>query len=438
MNQTVEIPWGSKPLSVTLPDGWRHLGTLTPEPIPALTSPVQAVRDALRRPIEANPLQGRDLSSSKIVIAVEDFSRPTPVQRFFGTVLEELLSAGARRENISLLMALGVHRPMTEEEVRDKVGAKNLEGLVWDNHEPKDPSRLVHLGTTTRGTTVRLNQRLVGADLVLCLGGIEPHALLGFSGGMKMILPGCAAAETIAQNHLQGVSPQSYNLVGVHPDDSPMRLDMEEAAGMLNKEVFIVNAVMNHQHELCAFFCGHPVKAQREGVTLSQRIHGIPVPEAADVILACSYPMDTDLRQSMKCMGNTLFAVKPGGHIVGFLRCEHGIGDVDIPPKSLPHPILRFILKAIGPSRIMGFVDRMKKRAGVEERFLAHFSLQVCRRNPIHVYSENLPEGVGKKLGLFRQYGNASIMMDAVAKRAPHNATVWLFPCGGITYPILP
>ena len=64
-----------------------------------------------------------------------------------------------------------------------------------------------------------------------------------------------------------------------------MRLDLEEAADMLNKDIFIVNAVMNLRHEICAFFCGHPIKAQREGVALSQSIHGLSVPEPADVLL---------------------------------------------------------------------------------------------------------------------------------------------------------
>jgi nickel-dependent lactate racemase len=434
----LEIPWGSSTLPVKLPENWNLLGTLEPGRTDPLPDPMQGLREALLAPLDAAPLRKRDLSGTRIVLAVEDASRPTPLHLFFGALKQELLAAGAREENISLLMALGVHRPMTREEVAAKVGEENLEGLSWFNHDAKDPHGLASLGTTTRGTEIRLNRRLAEADLILCVGGIEPHVLLGFSGGVKMLLPGCAGAETIARNHLQGVSPERFDLVGVHPDESPMRLDMEEAAGMLGREIFIVNAVMNHEHRICAFFCGHPVKAQRQGVELSRKIHGVPVPEPADVMLTCSAPMSFDLRQSMKCVGNNLFGVKPGGPVVGFLGCEQGIGDVDIPPKSLPHKVLRPLLRVLGPSRIMGFVDRVKKGAGVEEKFLAHFSLQVCRRNPLHLYADNLPEWVGKKTGLFTQYSDISRMMEAVSRKAPRNATVWFAPYGGITYPILP
>jgi lactate racemase len=434
----VQVPWGDQPLTVNLPEPWKLLGTLEPGKAKPLDDPNQALREALQSPIGAPPLSGRDLSRSRVVIAVEDSSRPTPVRLFFGAVREALLAAGARTENLSVLMALGVHRPMTPDEVRSKIGEQNLKGIAWANHDARDSAGLVTLGTTTQGTSVRLNRKLAEADLILCVGGIEPHVLLGFSGGVKMLLPGCAAAETIARNHLQGVSPQRFDFVGVPPDESPMRLDMEEAADMLGREIFVVNAVMNHEHRICGFFCGHPVQAQRKGVDLSRRIHGVPIPEPADVLLTGSAPMSFDLRQSMKCVGNNLFAVKPGGPIAGFLGCEQGIGDVDIPQKTLPHSVLRLLLKVLGPSRIMGFVDRLKKQAGVEEKFLAHFSLQVCRRNPLHLYSENLPEWVGRKTGLFTQHADIPRMLDAVRKTAPRNATVWFAPYGGVTYPILP
>jgi len=435
---TVDIPWGKTTLSLVLPENWRLLGTLTPPGSPVLDSPAAELRERLASPIAAAPLRSRNLAAGRILIVVEDGSRPTPVKQFFGVLVQELLAAGARKENLSLLTALGVHRPMTQQEVEAKVGRENLEGLRWANHDAKNPEILESLGTTSRGTPVSFNRALRQADLILLVGGIEPHALLGFSGGVKMLLPGCAAAETIACNHLQGVSPERFDLVGVDPDESPMRLDMEEAARMLGREIFIVNAVMDHHHRICAFFCGDPVQAQRAGVALSRRIHGIPIPEPADVLLACSAPMDHDLRQSMKCIGNNLFCVRPGGQIAGFLRCEQGVGDVDIPPKMLPHPVLRALLGVIGPSRVMGFVERVKKGAGVEEKFLAHFSLQVCRRNPIHIYSDALPEGIGKKVGLFRQYTDPARMLSAIARRAPRRATAWLVPYGGITYPVLP
>jgi nickel-dependent lactate racemase len=41
---------------------------------------------------------------------------------------------------------------------------------------------------------------------------IEPHLLLGFAGGSKMILPGLASSRTIAENHMQGGQPRAIQL----------------------------------------------------------------------------------------------------------------------------------------------------------------------------------------------------------------------------------
>ncbi len=437
MAQTIPFPWGNGTLEVLIPDHWHLLGSMVPKDVPPLASPSEVVRERLRNPIAAPPLRHRDRSSQKVVIVIDDISRPTPLHLLFKPVVEELIAAGAQRSNISVLTALGVHRPMTQVEIAAKIGWDHVKELDWYNHDPRDERGLAFLGVTSRGTPVKLNRRLLDADLIICLGGIEPHVLVGFSGGLKAILPGCAAIDTIAKNHLQGVSHDRFNLVGVRPEESPMRLDLEEASRMLNKDIFIVNAVLNHHSLICDVFCGDPIAAHRHGVELSEKIHGIPISAPSDILMVGSAPMDADFRQSMKCIGNTMFSVKPGGHIMGFLWCERGVGDVDIPPKSLPHSVLRALLRILGPKHIMGFVERVKRRAGVEEKFLAHFSLQVMRRNPLHVFSERLPPDIGTKVGLFVQYSTVSEMINNVARKAPIGASVWVFPYGGLSYPVL-
>src|SRR6478736_5015502 len=203
--------------------------------------------------------------------------------------------------------------------------------------------------------------------------------------------------------------------------ESPMRLDLEEGTKMLGKEVFIVNAVTNEALEICGFYAGHAIKAHRAGVKFSQSLTERPVERQADVVIVASNPMNADLRQSMKCVGNIQASVRPGGLIVGLLECRHGIGDVTMPPSSLPHGLLRFVLKATPPNKVMGLVDHARKDAGIEERFLSHFSAQLARRNKILVYSRKLPADTGKKLGIFVQYASAEKMMAAARRIAPRH-----------------
>jgi lactate racemase len=193
---------------------------------------------------------------------------------------------------------------------------------------------------------------------------------------------------------MQGVSPETCNYAGA--PESPMRLDLEEGAGMLRKEIFVVNAVMNEALEICAFFAGDAFKAHREVDEFSRSLTEQPVAQQADVVIVASNPMNADLRQSMKCIGNVQKSVRPGGLIIGLIECRHGIGDVTMPRKSLPNGMLRLILNLIGRERVLAFVDRFRKDAGIEERFLSHFAAQVARRNKLLVSSRNSPPILGK------------------------------------------
>lgn len=314
---------------------------------------------------------------------------------------------------------------MTQQEAESKIGAKNLAGHRWHNHDSFNRQVLVELGCTARGTPVWLNRLLTEFDLIVLLGAIEPHLLLGFSGGYKMLVPGCAGAETIGRNHMQGVSHLSYNDVGIRPEDSPMRLDLEEAAQKYGREVFAVNAVLNHDVEIVRFFCGDPVAAQRAGAEFVREHTEVQGPELADVVIANSAPFDVDLRQGMKCVGKTCFAARPGGVILGFVRCDEGRGDVPLPPVSLPYRALRELIHLMGPQRIMSFVNVIKRFDPIEQKFLSHFGLQMLHRNDGFLYSERLEPNTDRRLGLVRQYYQIQPMLaDTFSSWRPDTAGV--------------
>lgn len=433
--RSVTLSLGGGDLRVPLPSGWEVSQVVEPADPPPLGDLGAALAAALARPIGCAPLQGRDLAGRRVVIAIDDVSRPTPIHLLFPRVLDAVLGAGADLRDVLVLGALGVHRPMTPSEVAMRLGGGLREGLRYENHDSRDPGRLVDLGTTTRGTPVRLNHRLAEADLIVCIGAVEPHLLLGFGGGLKMICPGLAGEETIARNHMQGVSPEKYNYVGAL--ESPMRLDLEEAALKLGKEFFVLNAVLDRHLSPCFLACGHPIMAQREGARRAQEFARCRVPGPADVAIVSSDPMNADLRQGMKCVGNVEQSVRDGGLVLAFLGCRNGVGDVSLPPRSLPNRLLRVLLRAIGPKRILPFVDLVKKGAGTEERFLAHFSLQVARKLRILVHSPGLPEGVGRRMGIFRQFESVETMMREAARLAPRRPIIHLHPYGGATYPVI-
>lgn len=434
MANRIELPWGAERLSLDLPPRWRVLGEFTPPDLAPAADAETLCRESLASPIAAAPLADRDLAGKRVLIVADDVSRPTPVAQFFRSVRDALLAAGARRDDIEILFALGVHRPMTEAEAQHKIGPENLSGHRWHNHNAFDRQALVERGVTNRGTPVWLNRLLAEFDLIVALGAIEPHLLLGFSGGYKMLVPGCAGVVTIGHNHTQGASHRAYNYVGIRPDDSPMRLDLEDAAARCGREVFIVNAALNHDVQPVRFFCGDPLAAQRAGADFVREHTEVETPEPADVVITNSAPFDADLRQGMKCVGNTFFAARPGGVIIATARCDEGRGDMPTPPVTLPYGAMRGLMHLIGPQRIMGFVNVVKRFDPIEQKFLTHFGLQMLHRNHIYLYSEALEPDTGRKLGLIRQFQDLRRLLADASARVGESATVAVFPKGGVTY----
>jgi nickel-dependent lactate racemase len=431
----INIPFAGKRLRIKLPRGWGSVMELNPGPSQPVEDIPKALVKALEDPIGAPSLRSRGLFKKKIVIAVDDITRPTPTHLFFKDIVAYILRAGARKEDISIVTALGVHRPMTPEEIEGKLGLSSREDIRCFNHNSRDDNENLYIGKTSRGTEVILNRRLKEADLIVCVGLIEPHALLGFGGGLKMIIPGLAHEKTIAANHMRGVTPERYNYIGSL--ESPMRLDLEEGASLLNKDIFIINALLDRELKVTRFVCGDPIKAQREGARLSGSVNAARIEGRYDAAIVASNPMNADLRQGIKSIANIEKAVKEGGVIIAFLECRYGIGDVAVPDRPIPlsYDIFRFFLRLCGKRGILPLIDTVGRGKGTEERFLAHFSMQVARNKKIFIYAPNIPSGVGRRLGLFRQFDDIYIMLKEAERSLPASPRVAVSPYGGVTYP---
>ena len=96
MTQSIELPWGENLLKLNLPKNWRVLGELKPEKSRDTVNPLEACSNAMADPIGTQRLSSRNLAETKILIVVDDHSRPTRVADFLPAVLSELRTGGAR------------------------------------------------------------------------------------------------------------------------------------------------------------------------------------------------------------------------------------------------------------------------------------------------------------------------------------------------------
>ena len=426
------LPWGKETISVDLPRNWRIVDSLKPAGVEPIKDAANAVQEALQTPIGLPALSELARGKLRVVIVVDDASRPTPVAKIFPLVLAELDGAGVDRSNITVVPAIGLHRPMTTEELSERVGEAML-GLRWENPDCDDEGKLAFLGTTSRGTPVWLAKVVAEADLVVSIGCIEPHIIASFGGGYKNLVPGVAGRATVAHNHSLNCDPDTFNNVGRTIENNPMRFDLEEGAAMLKAPVFIVNAIMNFQQEIVRVVAGHPVEAHRHGAQISAGLYGAKVAKYADVVITSSNPMDQDLRQGVKALANTIRAVRRGGVLMTFVRADEGTGVFGLANKKLPigKKALRFLAPVIIP-----LVPKLKlKGMGEEDRFFLYFALQAMRHAHLLMYAPTIPETTQENLPFIDFYKSPEEMLSAAQRYVGEQAEVLVFPHGGITYP---
>src|ERR671931_2725440 len=122
-----------------------------PDPAEPLVHPERAIRRALTHPLEDDPLPSLLRPGMKLTIAIDDLSLPLPPMAAPDVrqlVLEEVidLAAEAGVEDIHIIAALGLHRRMTDDELRHIVGDRIFSTFHPErlyNHDAEDPEGTV-------------------------------------------------------------------------------------------------------------------------------------------------------------------------------------------------------------------------------------------------------------------------------------------------------
>jgi nickel-dependent lactate racemase len=221
---TITLPYGKQTRRVVLPDGW--LGALiAPEPVTAAVDASALICVSLARPIGAPPLSALAQPGQRVALLVDDATRKTPAAAILPHLLADLHAAGIGRGDISIVLALGTHRPMSDVEIAAKLGPQIAHDYTIVNTPCTERDAFVELGLSAQGIPVRVNRAVVEADLRIGLGMITPHLDTGFSGGSKIVLPGVCAAATVDAFHRASAFSSENHLGNTA---APMRRTLEE------------------------------------------------------------------------------------------------------------------------------------------------------------------------------------------------------------------
>lgn len=299
--------------------GELKMAELTPLP-----DPRQSIIDALRNPIDSQPLKDILKSGQTVAIIVNDTTRVANTKFFLPILLDEVNAAGIKDEDISLVFALGAHRAMTEEEMISEVGEDIYRRLRSYNPDCKDQSQFKHVGDTSRGTPVWFYKKVTECDHIICTGSIVHHFFSGFGGGRKALLPGVSYYETIRKNHSLMLEP---NVEIGRLEGNPVYEDQIEGV-KLYPPSFLINVVLNEKKEFLGVFAGNYLTAHLEACKMVDKAYGVEIDEEAELVIATcgGYPKDINVYQLQKTMDNAHCAVKKGGVVILLGECIEGSG----------------------------------------------------------------------------------------------------------------
>ncbi|MDT8300919.1 MAG: lactate racemase domain-containing protein [Sedimentisphaerales bacterium] len=288
------------------------------ELIPPYIEPLnhQQILHSLKNPVGNAPLLEIAIGKNNVLIILENATRPLDTSFIASLVVDELRQADVADENITFLFANGAHKDMEEYNYKDKLGSR-FKNFRIINHDCE--GELVNLGITKLGSPILINPLVLEADLKIAIGTIEPHLGDGFSGGAKILFPGCAGLEWIFNNH--SLKRGEFGEV-----ENQWRNDTEESAGKVGID-FLVNAVLNYKREIIGLYCGDLIKAHREGASLSLKAAVAELPYQADFCIASSSPIDLNFLQTLKSIAAARTVIKENGTYIMLTSSRQGLGN---------------------------------------------------------------------------------------------------------------
>jgi nickel-dependent lactate racemase len=320
----IELAYGSGSLPLNV-DMDRVLGIIEVPQSENTLDGRELVQQALDNPIGTSRLRQiiRQKSARNAVVVVNDLTRPTPNSLILPPLLKQIEQGGINPDNITLIIATGIHRQHTPADNREFFGEDICRKYRIMNHNCDD--NLISLGILSNGLDLVINRTVAEADLLVTIGVVGLHYFAGYSGGRKSILPGVAARSVIEVNHKM-MSDKRARLGNY--EDNPVSDLMLEAARNAGVD-FILNVVTRARHEISFCAAGDVGEAWLEAVRYCEKMNTVNIKQPADIVIAgCGgYPKDINMYQAQKALDSALLAVKLGGTIILVAECREGLGE---------------------------------------------------------------------------------------------------------------
>lgn len=272
-----------------------------------------------------------DIENKNLLLILPDSTRSCPLPELLPILHEEL---SGKAKSITALIALGTHAAMKPEEidkffagsgsVKEKYPRFNFINHEWWKEEtfatigtiPAKKMQELSFGNMNDAVEVKVNKLVVESDLVLILGPVFPHEVVGFSGGAKYLFPGVSGKDMIDNSHWLGALISSVEIIG-KAGITPVREMINSAASFINTPLYAICLVVTSgTGKLHAISFGKPHSAWELASAISAKTHIEYLKHPVKRVFSVIPPKYTDIWVAAKGMYKVEPVIEDGGEVI--------------------------------------------------------------------------------------------------------------------------
>jgi nickel-dependent lactate racemase len=266
----------------------------------------------------------------RVLVLTPDATRTCPLPMMIRAIRQVI---GERSAKLDFMVALGTHTPLPEKDLlelygisprhREEVfGRSEFFNHRWDH--PETFARIGQLeekevadisgGLLKETVPIDINKKIFDYDLILILGPVFPHEVVGFSGGAKYLFPGISGGQFLHFFHWLGALITCSGIIGVK--DTPVRRVINRAIQNIDVPIHCLSMVVTGRNSLCGLYAGDVNNAWAAAADLSAAIHVIHKEKPFRIVLGKAPEMYDEIWVGGKVAYKLEQVVADGGTLI--------------------------------------------------------------------------------------------------------------------------
>jgi nickel-dependent lactate racemase len=278
--------------------------------------------------------------NKRVLVLTPDGTRSCPLPMMV-RVLREVIG-GRAAARLDFMVALGTHPIMTDRQILDLYGITpqtrdELPGRSaffchrWDLPETfqkigeltEDEVATISGGLLRERVPIDINKKIYDYDLIIILGPVFPHEVVGFSGGAKYLFPGISGGAFLHFFHWLGALITCREIIG--RKDTPVRRVIDRAMESIVTPVHCLAMVVDGEAGLRGLFAGDVREAWAAAADLSATLHIVTKKNPYRIVLGRTPEMYDEIWTAGKVMYKLEQIVAAGGRLIIYAPHVHRI-----------------------------------------------------------------------------------------------------------------